>query len=70
MDIEVPERIVYCCGDIEIGYLATLPFSNKRVSMTTTGGFWSQIIWMKSERVRALGPEPLQQNIYINHSNK
>ena len=40
----------------------TLPFSNKRVNMTTTGGFWSQIIWIKSEMVRALGPTPLQQN--------
>ena len=49
MDIVVSEKM---------GYLATLPFSNKRVSMTTTGGFWSQIIWMKSERVRALGPTP------------
>ena len=47
----------------------TLPFSNKRVNMTTTGGFWSQIIWMKSEMVRALGPTPLQQSTFTTAIN-
>ena len=42
----------------------TLPFSNKRVNMTTTGGFWSQIIWMKSERVRTLGPKPYNNRMH------
>ena len=35
--------------------------------MTTTGGFWSQIIWMKSEMVSGLGPEPLRKSIDIQH---
>ena len=47
------------------GRQPTLPFSTKRVNMTRTGDLWSHTIWMKSETVRALGPEQLRQNIHI-----